>query len=139
MPRPRGRFQQVPENEERHRLERVHDHDRNEDRRQVCRRRKRCPADPFEDPRLAARDDDQREAGECGVRDAVRKHSGEQRPRRGTPVYPSVVDRGEQREEEQRKEKDEDGRFASAPEHKLLPADLVPEEPHSSSSATSAR
>src|SRR5918994_3260075 len=139
MPRPGGRLQNPSESEQRSGLKCEDEQDRRKHRDEIRGGGHGRRADSLEDPRLAPRHDDEREAGESGVGRSVAEHPGEQRPRRRSPVDATVVQGGEEREEQEREEEDEDGGFPAPPEHELLPAKLVQEEPHSSSPAVISR
>src|SRR2546430_973027 len=82
-------------------------------------------------------DERDREARERGVRAAVRHHSRKERLRCGLAVDLAAVHRAEQHEQEQREQEDEECCFPASPELELLVAQLVEEEPHSTSSAVS--
>jgi hypothetical protein len=77
--------------------------------------------------------------GERGVRAAVAHHPDEQPVDGRDAVDLPVVDRAEEQEQHRREDEDEDGRLAIPPEEQLLRPQLVPEQPHVTSSAACRR
>src|SRR6266545_1267221 len=123
--RPRGRFQHAAE--------------RKEHCGQVDRRWKRRRSDPFQDPDLAAGDKRDPEPCERRVRGAVPDHPCEEAPCRRPALDVTVVDGGQQCEEQDGEEEHEHRGLAAAPEQPLLALQLMPKEPHSRYSVVSAR
>ena len=95
---------------------------------------------PLEQSRLAAEDEQDRQAGEGGRRPAVPDHPGHQVEVAVGPVdVLFTVRRAEDQEEDDGEEEREERQLAAAPEQSLLGPELVRQELHSAGSSVSDR